>query len=73
MTPPTMAPTFDDFVWLFPPWPIDVVVGNADIDDGEPERVELLDNEMVEGTGASTSGVSPAAFAVAGLNLSAVY
>jgi hypothetical protein len=69
MTPPTMAPTFEDF---FPSWPLlwpspDGVLVEP-VDDGEPEPVELPDIEMVEGTGASVSGLPPAASATAGSN-----
>lgn len=63
MTPPTIAPVFDFFVPLLLSWPVEVLVG-----DGEPEPVELPDNETVEGTGASNSGKPPADFAARGSN-----
>ena len=39
-------------------------------DELDPERVELREGEMVEGTGARVSGSPPADSAVAGSNLS---
>ena len=71
MTPPAMAPAFDDF---FPPLfsPIEVdeeLAGFVETDD-ELECEELWDIETVEGTGASVSGRPPADFAVAGSNVS---
>lgn len=65
-TPPAIAPAFDDFFSLSL-WPVDVLVGTTDV---EPEPEEVLESEIVEGTGASTSGKPPAAFAVTGSNLS---
>jgi len=57
MTPPAMAPAFDDFfVRLLLSWPLEVLVGPAAVDDSEPEPLELPDNETVEGTGEDTSG-----------------
>lgn len=67
-TPPAIAPAFDDF-FLSPPWPVGVPVETTII-DVEPEPEEVLESETVEGTGASTSGKPPAAFAVTGSNLS---
>ena len=64
-----MAPVFDGlFTPLSPPW----LVGFT-VDDGEPGRVEeVLDSEMVEGTGATVSGRSPAALAATGSNWSPI-
>jgi len=80
MTPPTMAPTFDDFFirLLLSPWLVGFTVaddGEPLIDDGEPvvdddglELVEVGDSGIVEGAGAKDSGVPPAALAATELN-----
>jgi len=78
ITPPTMAPTFDDFfVELFPPWLVGFPVvdgGEAWVDDcergvdNEPELVEVPDSGTVEGVGAKDSGKPPAALAATGSN-----
>ena len=53
--PPTMAPMFNG---LLLSWPVGVLVGSVKTIGGEPEPepVELLDAEIVDGTGASVSG-----------------
>ena len=71
MTPPAMAPEFDDFFPpLLSPPEVDVLVGFVVPDELDPERVELRGDETVEGTAASVSGKPPADSAVAGSNLS---
>jgi hypothetical protein len=63
ITPPAIAPAFDDF-WGFA---VVVLIGPVMIDDGGRE---VLDSETVEGTGATSSGRPPAALAATGSNLS---
>ena len=65
ITPPTIAPVFDDFRGFL----VDVLIGPVIIDDGGRELVEVLDNEIVEGTGAMSSGRPPADLAPTGSNI----